>query len=618
MRLEAPLKYLVAIAFVGWNTSLCYFLPNSTSLERWKRESCGENMFKCKSGECVSAALVCNGERNCEDRSDETSETCINNVIPILASYLNPPLTSYIDQCPPQLFRCDNGNCIPHDKKCNSFRDCSDGSDEKDCKIELCRSEEFKCKDGLCISSKNVCNGIKECTDGSDETVEQCQSQRCESNHFKCEYGACIPKASACDGTVHCVDGSDENPAMCHKPTSSPTPPRVTTGCVLPSQPVNGIYHVGGCEPQSCNVSPGSTISNFAILNFTCIPGFHLSGLNIIWCSNEMWSSPFPTCSRALCPPLKNPSRYFECTESGTIVNCSEPMVPGTKATVRCENFHTAGPELSSYDIICKETGQWSNVVYSCTPECGLPNPGGLPFIANGRVAKLAEFPWHVGIFKMMGDTFKQICGGNLVTAKMIISAAHCFWLESERRVDSIQNYRIAAGKYYLQWDKRTDYFQESKIENIYVHRSFRGRAGLYDADIAVVALTNNFVINEAVRPICLDFDRRYSEDFKAGKVGVIVGWGYTENQTQSEELHAITLPYEDRNVCIERTKESLIPYLIAHDKFCVGTNSGKSVCPGDSGGGFALKFGNGIQYYLMGVVTDCLPRNSSVGYPIT
>ena len=34
--------------------------------------------------------------------------------------------------CPEGLFRCDNGNCIDPNYKCNGKKDCKDGSDECD------------------------------------------------------------------------------------------------------------------------------------------------------------------------------------------------------------------------------------------------------------------------------------------------------------------------------------------------------------------------------------------------------------------------------------------------------------------------------------------------------
>jgi hypothetical protein len=39
------------------------------------------------------------------------------------------------DVCSHDEFRCEDGQCIPKEKRCDSRTDCSDGSDELDCRM---------------------------------------------------------------------------------------------------------------------------------------------------------------------------------------------------------------------------------------------------------------------------------------------------------------------------------------------------------------------------------------------------------------------------------------------------------------------------------------------------
>lgn len=74
--------------------------------------SCDRNSFQCDNGECISVDLMCDGNPDCSDSSDETVRYCASM------------------HCPSYAFRCGNGGCISGKKKCDSRVDCSDGSDE--------------------------------------------------------------------------------------------------------------------------------------------------------------------------------------------------------------------------------------------------------------------------------------------------------------------------------------------------------------------------------------------------------------------------------------------------------------------------------------------------------
>ena len=122
-------------------------------------QGCGENQFRCANGGCIGASYKCDGDEDCQDGSDETSETCGANCGGMEGR-----------------FACSNGQCIQTSWKCDGDNDCGDGSDEttEACSAICIERGGWACSDGQCIEAEHKCSGSKDCRDGSDETTAIC------------------------------------------------------------------------------------------------------------------------------------------------------------------------------------------------------------------------------------------------------------------------------------------------------------------------------------------------------------------------------------------------------------------------------------------------------------
>ncbi|XP_060569363.1 LDL receptor repeat-containing protein egg-1-like [Ruditapes philippinarum] len=97
---------------------------------------------------------------------------------PFKVQDMNDFISDY-PQCSDSEFRCTNGQCIPLEKRCDSYEHCIDGTDENSC--DICKEGTFHCDLVRCIPSRLVCDTYADCKDGDDE--KSCGQPR----HSSCE-----------------------------------------------------------------------------------------------------------------------------------------------------------------------------------------------------------------------------------------------------------------------------------------------------------------------------------------------------------------------------------------------------------------------------------------------
>uniref|UniRef100_A0A1I7WGY0 EGF-like domain-containing protein n=1 Tax=Heterorhabditis bacteriophora TaxID=37862 RepID=A0A1I7WGY0_HETBA len=180
-----------------------------------------KDSFRCASNRCIPRVAICDGHNDCMDGGSGTDETNCSATSIIR------------DVCKDGEFECKvigklGVSCVPLLLMCNGEKDCEDGSDEDDgCDLpNRCTfsSDLFQCLSGQCILSEWRCNGIKDCFDGSDEISAACSNFECppsKLDYVRCVVGdgpddfTCIPQKDICNGTITCYN-LPELEVRCH------------------------------------------------------------------------------------------------------------------------------------------------------------------------------------------------------------------------------------------------------------------------------------------------------------------------------------------------------------------------------------------------------------------
>ncbi|EFX62625.1 hypothetical protein DAPPUDRAFT_27153, partial [Daphnia pulex] len=153
--------------------------------------------FKCRTS-CIPAKYRCDGVNDCALGEDELQ--CRNTTTEV--------------GCTSSQFQCKNGGCISIHFYCDGDADCQDRSNEPDsCPPYVCKEEgEHSCPiQHHCIPRSAVCDGNEDCNDKSDEANCTSTHSVCSSTQFHSfKSDICIPLSWVCDRDSDCQDGEDE------------------------------------------------------------------------------------------------------------------------------------------------------------------------------------------------------------------------------------------------------------------------------------------------------------------------------------------------------------------------------------------------------------------------
>jgi len=191
------------------------------------------------------------------------------------------------------------------------------------------------------------------------------------------------------------------------------------------------------------------------------------------------------------------------------------------------------------------------------------------------------------------------MCGGSIISAKTIVTAAHCVY----RDVYNPATFTVRVGDHDKTKTEGTE--RDYKVKRIIVHPKWDARK--LNNDIAMFELEKPIQFDDNVMPVCMPQD-----DPPVGTKCYITGWGKTKHPgSMTNILQQAVMPVVDSKVCYAKNSK-VIPVPITDAMICSGDGgeSRRSGCHGDSGGPFVCKIGD--RWELHGAVSHGSPRCAS------
>ncbi|KAM3593899.1 uncharacterized protein V6R79_024900 [Siganus canaliculatus] len=193
--------------------------------------------------------------------------------------------------------------------------------------------------------------------------------------------------------------------------------------------------------------------------------------------------------------------------------------------------------------------------------------------VIGGHDASPNTWKWQISLQmdSYSDGSFYHICGGSIIDAFHIMTAAHCI-ISMDTSV-----YRVVAGEYNLYEFDGTEQF--ISVEKIIVHPEWTGDLGNGN-DIAIMKLADSVYDNGSVAIANLPGPgHTLPHDFRC----YITGWGLMDHLgTVPAIMQMALLPVVEHSIC---SHPSFWGSLARETMVCAGGDGIVSGCQGDSGG---------------------------------
>ncbi|KAM8702984.1 hypothetical protein ACLKA7_005343 [Drosophila subpalustris] len=240
-------------------------------------------------------------------------------------------------------------------------------------------------------------------------------------------------------------------------------------------------------------------------------------------------------------------------------------------------------PQIPQPDFELNNTVEPKISAQPASEICGRERVTTTPLIFRGKPLERGQLPWLVGLFERNQDhALLFFCGGTLISASTVLSAAHCFRHPGRD---------LAAAKTVVSLGRNTiDLVSEGELRDVsqlLIHGQYNP-SEYTQADLVLIRLAAPVTFTDYIVPICL-WSESFPLQLPSGYKAYVAGWGADETGNVNTQLSKIT----DTDIVTESNCLRELPGRLVQSNTLCAKKAGAGPCASDGGGGLMLRENN-------------------------